>query len=77
LRCQSKRIAANSSTLFDPIPAPPKRDEPQTRPTIRLARAVVPHPARRVAPAPKQAGPNQSATPQPALDGAKSAMGGF
>src|SRR6516164_9770556 len=43
LRCQSKRIAANSSTLCDPIPAHP-RDEPSPTPsTIRLARAVVPH----------------------------------
>ena len=27
LRCQSKRIAANNSTLFGPIPAPPDAEE--------------------------------------------------
>ncbi len=31
LRCQSKRIAANSSTLFEPIPAPPERDKRDQR----------------------------------------------
>src|SRR5712691_9501263 len=74
LRCQSKRIAANSSTLLDPIPAPPDAEEHPIRPTIHPGIPPVPQPPgvspRRSA----TAGPNQSATPppRPPPDGARS-----
>jgi hypothetical protein len=65
LRCQPKRIAANSSTLLGPIPAPPKAEEHPIQPTIHPGVPSVPQPPgvspRRSA----GVGPNHSATPPP------------
>ena len=69
----SKRIAANSSTLFDPIPAPPRDAPSPTPPTIRLARAVVPHqPGVSPPPSAKRGQIRATAPPRLVLGGAES-----
>src|SRR5713226_2844603 len=65
LRCQSKRIAANSSTLLGPIPAPPEAEEHPIRPTIHPGIPAVPQPPGVSPRRPAAVGPNQSATPPP------------